>query len=795
MIRTEIGAMVVLMFQVDDRSVGKGGPRDQCRISMERPVRRTVPSFRMVAAAAPFRAYSSKVLTQRRRLRAYARAMTTSPSRIDPSAAPLAPEEALDVRRACGFLLREWRMVGGSTLLALACGAAYVLCAPPTYSASILVRVESERVARLLAPETAGLEQKPEANDEMEVLRSRLVLGAAVDETHADIEAWPLRTPLIGAALARAQARVAALGIGDAAPAPRVDVTAFDVPEALEEERFVLTVGVGGRYTLTGPGAAAPLAGKVGVPLRARIGGAGGGALALAVASLDAPEGERFALVRHNRLEAIETLQRKLDIELRGKQSNLIGAALEGSDPVRVAATMGAIARAYLRHNGASRAGEAARRAGAVEAELPRLQQELEAAESRYNAVRHSHGTIDSQEETKTLLQRSVLAQERIETLRQQRGQLAARFTPEHPEMAAVADQLRGAEAQLAEIKAAMGRIPKVEQDVMGLARDLKVRTDAFAAMLAAAQTLRIESASPLASVRLIDGAEVPAKPVRPRALAALPIAAAIGLVAGVLAAWLRQALSNRVADPFALEQQLGLPFSALVPHAGKSDAVGDSMRRFAAVLGPAMRGAPNKVVMISGAAARAGASFVAEHLAAALAASGSRVLLVDGDLRGGQRAARFQLAPGPGLAGLVRGEATVDEAILQSVRERLDILPAGEASAAAAGLAGQPALGELLAAFARDYDVVLVDTAPALVDADALALGRHAGAVFAVVRAGVSTVDEVGETARLFGQAGVPLAGFVFNDAETRWLPHRYRARPQPLIALAAQAALERTS
>jgi tyrosine-protein kinase Etk/Wzc len=777
---------------MDDTSVGKDGPHDQCRISMDRPMRPTVLSFRTVAAAPEFRAHPSKVLTQRRPRRAYARAMTTSPSHIDPSAAPLAPDEALDVRRACGFLLRQWRVVGGSTLLALACGAAYVLCAPPTYSASILVRVESERAARVLAPETAGVEQKPEANDEMEVLRSRLVLGAAVDETHADVEAWPMRTPLIGAALARARARLSALGIVDAAPAPRVEVTAFDVPEALEEERFVLTVGAGGRYSLTGPALAAPLAGTVGAPLRAKL---AGGALALAVASLDAPVGERFSLVRHNRLDAIETLQRKLDIELRGKQSNLIGAALEGSDPARVAATMGAIARAYLRHNGASRAGEAARRAAMVEAELPRLQQELDAAESRYNAVRHSHGTIDSQEETRTLLHRSVLAQERIETLRQQRDQLAARFTAEHPEMVAVADQLRGADAQLADIKAAMGRIPKVEQDVLGLARDLKVRTDAFAAMLAAAQTLRIDSASPLASVRLIDGAEVPAKPVRPRALAALPIAAVIGLVVGVLAAWLRQALSNRVADPFALEQQLGLPFSALVPHAGKSNAVDDSMRRFAAVLGPAVRSAGNRVVMICAPAAKAGASFVAEHLAAALAASGSRVLLVDGDLRGGQLAARFQLAPGPGLAGLVRGEATADEAILPWVRERLDILPAGDASSAAAGLAGEPALGELLAGFARDYDVVLVDAAPALADANALALGRHAGAVFAVVRAGVSTVDEVGESVRLFGQAGAALAGFVFNDADPRWLTHRYRARPQPLAARAASAALERAS
>jgi tyrosine-protein kinase Etk/Wzc len=714
--------------------------------------------------------------------------MATAPN------SPLVPEEALDVRRACGFVLRQWRLAGGITLLMLALGIGVLLCAPPVYTASILVRVDSEQAARVLAPEHPGAEQKAAAGDEMELLRSRLVLGAAVDAVQANVDARPLRTPLVGAALARAQARLAAFGIGTAAPVPRIELAAFGLPPAFEDERFVLTAGAPGRYILSGPGLARPSAGTVGETLHAAL---PGGALVLQVKALEAAEGERFALIRHNRLETIDALQRNIEIELRGKQTNVIGVALEGNEPVRVAAIVSAIGRAYLSNNGASRAAEAAQRAAVIEAELPALQRELEAAESRYNATRRNHGTVDSQEEGKTLLQRSVLAQERIVTLRQRRDELAARFTPEHPEMLAVAEQLHGAEGQLAEIKAAMDRIPKVEQDVAGLSRDLKVRTDAFAAMLSAAQRLRLESASQLASARLIDGAEMPDKQSGPRAAVVLPIAAFGGLLLGVLAAWLRQALSNRVDDPFALEQQLGLPFSALVPHAGRAgrawcfDAVFESMRRFITVLAPAVQAARNNIVLVTGPTAGAGASFVAEHLAVTLAASGSRVLLIDGDLRGGQLAARFQLAPEPGLAGLVRAEASTDEAILPWVRDRLDLLPAGRTPAAAAFLPGDPGLGELIEGLRRDYDYVVVDSAPVLAVSDALTLGRHAGTVFTVVRAGVSTVDEVGETVRQFDQAGLAPVGFVFNDANPRWL--RPRARPQPRRQ--GLPALERTS
>jgi tyrosine-protein kinase Etk/Wzc len=715
----------------------------------------------------------------------------TPPSYLERAAPlPLVPEEPLDLRRALGFLLQQWRVVAGITLLALALGVGYLLCAPPSYTASIVLQVDGDKAARALMPEFPGAgEQKGLATDEMEVLRSRLVLGAAVDETRANIEARPVRTPLVGAGLERARNRLAAFGIGSAAPLARIDIAGFDVPPSLEEERFVLTAGAGGHFMLTGPHLAQPLAGKVGVPLRAAV---SGGTLVLAVKSLDADSGECFALVRHDRLDTIEALQRDIQVELRGKQSNVISAALEGSAPARVAATMAAIGRAYLRYNGASRAGEAAQRAAVIEGELPRLQQELEAAESRYNGARHSHGTIDSGEEAKVLLQRSVLAQERIEAVSQRRDELAARFTPKHPQMLAIADQLRSAEAQLAEIKAAMSRIPQVEQDVLGLSRDLKVRTDAFSSMLAAAQKLRVESASPLGSARLLDGAEVPARPTRPRAAVALPIAALAGLVLGVLAAWLRQALSNRISDPFALEQQLGLPFCALVPQraaaAGATlpvDDVFESMRRFVAVLGPATRMARNNIVLITGPTPRVGKSFVAAQLATTLAACGSRVLLVDTDLRSDQLSARFQLAPGPGLADLLRGEATTAEAIRPQVRDNLDLLPAGRALPTSVELLGQPALGKLLEGFSRNYDYVLLDAAPVLVVSDALMLGRHAGSVFTVVRAGVSTFDEVGAVVRQFGQAGLALVGFVFNHASARPANHRYCARRQPMAAL----------
>src|SRR6059058_1468745 len=218
----------------------------------------------MAGGACPL-PHSSKSLTQGPPCLAYDRHTMTAPTPpryLEPAlAAPLLPEQAFDVRSALGFLRRQWWVVAAITVLALASGGAWVLCAPPSYTASILVQVGGDQAARVLAQEAAGAQQQDAASDEMEVLRSRRVLGATVDETQAAIEARLLGAPVVGAMLERAQTRLAALGIGRAGKPARIGVAALELPAAFEETRFVLTAGAGRRFTLAGSALARPLAG------------------------------------------------------------------------------------------------------------------------------------------------------------------------------------------------------------------------------------------------------------------------------------------------------------------------------------------------------------------------------------------------------------------------------------------------------------------------------------------------------------------------------------------------------
>jgi tyrosine-protein kinase Etk/Wzc len=74
-----------------------------------------------------------------------------------------------------------------------------------------------------------------------------------------------------------------------------------------------------------------------------------------------------------------------------------------------------------------------------------------------------------------------------------------------------------------------------------------------------------------------------------------------------------------------------------------------------------------------------------------------------------------------------------------------------------------------MLLHLAEQYDLIIVDTAPVLMASDALTVALHAGAIFTVVRAGISTVDEVEEAVGQLNAAGASIAGVVFNGHYAR--------------------------
>jgi capsular exopolysaccharide synthesis family protein len=199
------------------------------------------------------------------------------------------------------------------------------------------------------------------------------------------------------------------------------------------------------------------------------------------------------------------------------------------------------------------------------------------------------------------------------------------------------------------------------------------------------------------------------------------------------------------------------------VPQAALPRAAIEQYRALARRLDTARhRGGPKAIAIISGAPGE-GRTTTALYTAVALAGRGHRVLLADFDLRKPTLAARHDLPATPGVVCVVRGEATLDEALrLAPGAPGLTLLPAGEPVADPTPILHDERLRQMVSALTSAFDFVLCDTPPVFEVIDAACLGDLVGGALVVARAGRTRRRDL----RAIEQAldGVPLVGCVLT-------------------------------
>ncbi|VWX61112.1 putative tyrosine-protein kinase EpsB [Burkholderiales bacterium 8X] len=721
-----------------------------------------------------------------------------APSR--PAATSRPADEYLDLAGILALLRKHLVAIVAIALPVALIGLVYALMAPPAYQANLLIKVDvNDPAQRNIPSNLAGIfDLKTAAAAELEMLRSRSVVTRAVESAHLYINAKPKYVPLVGEWMARRSDEVSGFSVpgfsGYAWGAEAIEVSRFDVPKAFEKKAFTLTL-------------VSPTSFKLHFDDLVHVEGLVGkettlstpaGDFVVKVDSVKARPGAQFVLRRFSMEDAVERLQKALVIAERGKQSGLISVSLEDANPALAARVLNQIGEQYIAQNVNLKTEEAEKSLAFLETQLPELKTAIETAEARYNTFRNSRGTTDLNEEVKSILQQSVQAQVRLVELRQRQDELRTRYQDENPLVQAVAQQIRTVSAEIGSVNEKIRRVPATEQDLVRLTRDVRVNTELYASLLSTAQQLRLVRASTIGSARLIDTAVEPSTPVGPKRPLIAGGAAVAGLLLGLLFAVVRSALTRSIDTPDELGRAQGLPVAAVVPHSkaqsslqhqilgrGKkvnllSDEASDdgaieSLRTFRTSLQHAKAGARNNIVAITGPTASIGKSFIAANLAALLASSGKRVLLIDADLRDGYLHRYLGLERRKGLSELLAGQAQLPEAAHLNVLKNLDFIATGELRARPADALANGVLGDMLARIAPSYDFVLIDTAPVLAGADALIVSSHAGLVFCIARRGTSRADQLAETINRFDLSGIEVAGLIFNDAKPTDLAYGY--------------------
>lgn len=632
---------------------------------------------------------------------------------------------------------------------------------------------------------------------EIELIQSRYVIGKTVDNLKLDIVVQPMYFPVVGEFLARRfqKANPGAiaeplLGLDSFAwGGESLKIFKLDLPDGQLGKKLTLTVGENAHYTLVDEDDQVLAAGEAGQPFEQN-------GVAFQIEELRAKPGTRFRVIRNARLTSILDYQENLDVVERGKESGMIGLALESTEPDQAIKILNQIAAIYVRQNVERTSAEAAQSLAFLKEQLPEVKKDLEKAGKALNEYQTRSKSVDITLETKAILDQIVGLDTSISELKLQQAEMDRKFTRQHPAYRALLTQIGELTSKQQSLASRVESLPSTQQELLSLTRDVEVGTAIYTQLLNKSQELDVMRAGTVGNVRLIDTADVNFfKPIKPKKILIVLIATLLGGFLAVTLVLLRKALNRGLESPEAIEQ-LGLPVYASIPYStlqkveedkitrgrGRADAGSsllaishptdlavEALRSLRTSLHFAMLEAPNNRIMISGPSPEVGKTFVSVNLAAVIAQTGQRVLLIDVDMRRGYLHKVLGVPAKDGLSDILSNQCTLESAIHKTGVENLDIISRGQIPPNPSELLMHRNLTELLAQVSERYDLVILDTPPLLAVTDAAIVGRQSGTNLIVTRYGLNPAKEIEHTMRRFAQNGIVLRGAIFNGVEKK--------------------------
>jgi tyrosine-protein kinase Etk/Wzc len=716
-----------------------------------------------------------------------------SPPAAQPSNMAMDDEDSINLLDLLDVVMDQKKLIGSVAAAFAIIGGGYAFTATPIYEADTLIQVEnsSGNSLGLLLGEAGSLfDTKSASSAEIEILRSRLVVGQAVSNLQLDMTITPKYVPVLGEWMARGKTEPSEPGFmgmsGYVRGNESIRIGSFGLDPSQEGQRFSIVLTDKG-YNLLAPDGKSLGQGQFEKPLKFNHLGRPG---TLLVVSAVGKPGAEFYISRRSHLAVTEQLQSQLKIAEQGKQSGVLRTSLEGADPEQITKILNEVGALYVRQNTERKSAEAEKSLAFLNTQLPQLKKQLEASEAKFNRFRVEKGTFDLNSEAQTYLQESVDLKVKLLELQTKRTELAVRFTAQHPSMQAVDSSIRDLQSRLRAMESKAKTLPGIEQDLLRLTRDVKVDNELYTNLLNSFQQLRLVKEGKVGNVRIVDVAIEPEQAVKPRRSLILALFAALGLLAGLFLAFVRNSLRQGVKSAEELESRLGLHVFATIPHSanqaqldadarGKkpgthllailksNDAAVESLRSLRTALQFAMLDVSNNVVLITGPTPNIGKSFTCANFAAVLAAAGKRVVLIDADMRKGHMHQFFGLERGQGLSDLIAGTQTLPNVLRANIAPGLDFMSAGTIPPNPAELLMSSGVQDLLKTLSSQYDIVLVDTPPVLAVSDSAILAPLAGTTFIVVRADISTLGEVQESTKRLQQSGVNVKGVIFNGLD----------------------------
>jgi polysaccharide biosynthesis transport protein len=382
---------------------------------------------------------------------------------------------------------------------------------------------------------------------------------------------------------------------------------------------------------------------------------------------------------------------------------------------------------------------------------------------------------------------------------------LIEEFVKVDVERQGLADRVSILENALAGYKQRVQSLPELEKQQRQLSRKLQEAEFAYAELQKKLQEIRIAENQKVGNARIIQQASLPQEPVASRKSLMLVSGAMLGTLAGIAAALALESQDKSVKTIDEAKELFGLTLLGVIP-AHKSDknswsnflrpssgngdsepspgqivvkdtphtSISAAYRMLQANLRFLCSDKELKVIVVSSSLPQEGKSTVAANLAATVAQLGRKVLLVDADMHRPVQHRIWDVPNQVGLSNAIVGQAQWQSAIAP-VMDNLDLLSCGVIPPNPMALLDSQRITLLIAQFASNYDLVIIDTPSLNVAADAPILGKKADGILMVARPGVLYSGSVAFAKDLLKKSNQFVLGMVVNGVVPKNEPHSH--------------------
>lgn len=666
-------------------------------------------------------------------------------------------------------LAKNWKIMIPCIIVAGIVGVIVAMWIRPIYTVDALLQIESKnnKSTGLMGGLPSLFAPTSPAETEIELIRSRQIIGDAVEKMHLQYDAIPINV------MDRLLHREGRMEIN------QYEIPWGNIPAEETIKPWIAEVVDSVTYKLFDHNDKVVLTGTVGTTYHIPY---AGDTATFSVFNMDANAGQRFELFKYSRLEAIARFKNAFDVGEKGKKTGILEFRYQDIYPDRATKILNEIATSYLRQNVEQRNAEAQKTLEFLEKQLPDVKAQMDSSLLKFNTYRNRVGSIDIDAETRLILEKRNRLQQSLLDLQQKKQSAIRLFQPEHPTIKTLEEQENNLKRELATNTAATKKLPNTQQEVLKLTNEVDMSKIMYTTMLNNIQQLKLVSAGEVGSVRIIDFAEEVSRPTKPKKSLIICIALFLGFLLGTCIATLKSKFSNGVRDTHFIERETGYSVYAKVPKGNPKGTKGtrplavvepddvavESLRTLRSSLEFSMDEGSNPIIGISGLIPGVGKSFISVNLAALYAGLGKKVLLIDADLRKGRLHKEFGIKRGKGLSQILLHTATSEETISATEVENLEILPCGNVPSNPSELLGSKRYSDLIEELKSKYDLIIIDTPPIMLVTDAALACRVAAQIVMVIEYNKHSIDAIkdGMTQLLKGNSNAH-ASFVINKYE----------------------------